>query len=160
MSYYRPIASQFAHSLPLFQNAGRFKNKKFHSQGGLLHINRPLRRLPPYSHPSSLPKVSGFCAQQPPLFLPSDAIRPKLRTSDFHEDHHRSSKTSTYPQDSSFSVDRRFPPMESVKKASASLHQLYDLPTCKARPHRELGQVSPSSFSHGHLSRGDVERFL
>ena len=64
---YRPIASHFAHSLRLIQNAGRFKNKKFHSHRGLLYINRHLRCLPPYSHSSSLPN-STFIS---PTFLQS-----------------------------------------------------------------------------------------
>ena len=35
---------------------------------------------------------------------------------------------------------------------------LFNKLSYKVRPHSELRQVSHSSFSHGHLSRGDVER--
>ena len=64
-------------------------NKNILEYRGMGHINRPARRLPPYSNSPKIPKIPAICTQVSDLSVHLSSIRARPSSSSIHHDSKR-----------------------------------------------------------------------
>jgi len=148
---YRPLSTQFTHTLSKFQDAHSTKSQKLHSKTSTLHVHRPVGCFPSRANSPPFSEVSRILSQRYALLLPSHALRHQPGPQNLLSDHHRSTKTGTYKGDTGLRLHRRLALMEPVTLNPLCKHAESHLHPTKPRFHYQPQKISARSSGCHHV---------
>ena len=122
-------------------------NKNILKYRGMGHINRPARRLPPYSNSSKIPKIPAICTQVSDLSVHLSSIRASPSSSSIHHDSKTGKTHGLITGHKDTPISGRLADQGSISGGVISQHKSGGRPNRISRLDDKSGQIGVDSNS-------------
>ena len=122
-------------------------NKNILEYRGMGHINRPARRLPPYSNSPKIPKIPAICTQVSDLSVHLSSIRASPSSSSIHRDSKRGKTHGLITGHKDTPISGRLADQGSISGGVISQHKSGGRPNRISRLDDKSGQIGVDSNS-------------